>query len=116
MRIKSNYGTIDPYLVARITASDHETFNRALCLVTRATLGLLELYVLRRIGKDQFAQIASEFIRQDGADLSKDTLRPRLHAFGLVAVCRQIGTLLEPRGRIWRRERVLEVGDFQVIP
>lgn len=83
MRIKSNYGTIDPYLVARITPRDHEIFNNSLCVVTRATLALLELYILRRIGKVDFGQIANEFVKQDNANLSSDTLQARLQGFGL---------------------------------
>jgi hypothetical protein len=85
MRIKSNYGTIDPYLIARITARDHEIFNSSLCMVTRATLALLELYAMRRIGRVDFGQIASDFVKQDGAELSKDTLQARLQAFGLIS-------------------------------
>lgn len=64
MRIKSNYGEIDPYLVAQISGGDHEVFNSALCTTTRATVGLLELYILRRIGKPAFARIAGEFVKQ----------------------------------------------------
>lgn len=84
MRIKSNYGTIDPYLISRITTKDHELFNKSLCTVTRATLALLELFIGRRIGKADFAQIAHDFIQQDEAGLSKDTLQARLTASDLV--------------------------------
>jgi hypothetical protein len=34
MRIKSNYGTIDPYLVNHIGESEHQICNRSLCTVT----------------------------------------------------------------------------------
>ena len=34
MRIKSNYGTIDPYLVDQISETDHQIYNSALCTVT----------------------------------------------------------------------------------
>jgi hypothetical protein len=83
MRIKSNYGTIDPYLVSMISEDDHSIFNSALCTVTRATLALLERYVMRRIGKTEFAKIASEFVKQDSHNLTTRTLQTRLSAYGL---------------------------------
>lgn len=83
MRIKSNYGTIDPYLVSMISEEDHSIFNSALCTVTRATLAPLELYVMRRIGKAEFAKIASEFVKQDSHNLTTRTLQARLSAYGL---------------------------------
>ncbi len=83
LRIKSNYGTIDPYLVKHITQSDHMVFNSALCTVTRATLGLLELYVMRRVGRGSYEKIAGDFVRQDGAGLSERTLQARAARFGL---------------------------------
>jgi hypothetical protein len=83
LRIKSNYGTIDPYLVKHISDSEHATFNQALCGVTSATLGLIELYTMRRIGRSEFEQIARDFVHGDGAGLSKRTVQERAAAFGL---------------------------------
>jgi hypothetical protein len=83
MRIKSNYGTIDPYLVSMISEDDHSIFNSSLCTVTRATLALLELYVLRRIGKAKFEKIATEFVKQDSHSLTTRTLQARLSAYGI---------------------------------
>lgn len=83
MRIKSNYGTIDPYLVSQISTADHQIFHQALCQTTQATLGLLELYVAARIGAQAYGQIAAEFIRQDSAGLVDETLRARCAAFGI---------------------------------
>jgi hypothetical protein len=83
MRIKSNYGTIDPYLVSMISEDDHSIFNSALCTVTRATLALLELYILRRIGKTEFANVAAEFVKQDSHSLTTRTLQARLKACGI---------------------------------
>jgi len=83
MRIKSNYGTIDPYLVSMISEDDHSIFNAALCTVTRATLALLELYVMGRIGKAEFAKIAGEFVKQDSHSLTNRTLQARLAAYGI---------------------------------
>ncbi len=53
----------------------------SLCTVTRATLALLELYVLRRIGKAEFEQIATEFVKQDSHNLTTRTLQARLKAY-----------------------------------
>jgi len=82
MRIKSNYGTIDPYLVNHISESDHAIYNRSLCTVTRATVALLELFILRKIGKPEFAKISSDFLAQDRHNLSAKMLQARLAAYG----------------------------------
>jgi hypothetical protein len=83
LRIKSNYGTIDPYLVSQLSPNEHEVFNWALCTVTRATLSLLELYIIRKAGKAEFADIAKEFVKQDAHNLTERTLRARLTGYGL---------------------------------
>lgn len=83
LRIKSNYGDIDPYLVAHIDAGEHLVFNRALRITTAATLGLLELYVMQRIGRPDFQALAREFVVNDGAGMTAATLEPRLAQFGL---------------------------------
>ncbi len=85
MRIRSNYGTIDPYLVNQISESDHAVYNRALCTVTRATVALLELFIMQKIGKSEFGKIASDFLAQDKHDLSARMLSARLTAYGLAA-------------------------------
>ena len=82
MRIKSNYGSIDPYLVAQISDDDHRIFNRALCTVGSATVGLLELYIGARIGKAESASIARDFISTDSSGISADTLQTRLSSYG----------------------------------
>lgn len=83
MRIKSNYGNVDPYLVAHISESDHESYNRSMCTATRASVALLELYTLRRIGKGNFAKLATEFVAQDRHNLTAKMLRARLSASGI---------------------------------
>jgi hypothetical protein len=83
MRIKSNYGTIDPYLVNQISEADHEIYNSALCTVTRATVALLELFIIRKVGKPEFAKIATEFVAQDRHNLTAKMLRARLAAYGI---------------------------------
>lgn len=83
MRIKSNYGTIDPYLVNQISENDHQMYNSSLCTATRATVALLELYIIRRIGKPAFAKIAIDFVDQDTHKLTAKMLRARLTAFGI---------------------------------
>lgn len=85
MRIRSNYGTVDPYLVNHISESDHAIYNRSLCTVTRATVALLELYIMRKIGKPEFSKIASDFVAQDRHNLSAKMLQARLVAYGLAA-------------------------------
>jgi hypothetical protein len=81
MRIRSNYGNVDPYLVARIPVRDHEIFNAALCKVTQATLSLLELYIVRRIGREEFGRIVKEFVSQDSAGLTRQTLQMPLATY-----------------------------------
>jgi hypothetical protein len=83
MRIKSNYGDVDPYLVEHISESDHEIYNRSMCTVTRATVALIELYTLRRIGKRNFATLATDFVAQDRNQLTAKMLRARLGAYGI---------------------------------
>ena len=51
--------------------------------MTRATVALLELFILRKIGKPEFAKIASDFLAQDRHDLSAKMLQARLAAYGL---------------------------------
>jgi hypothetical protein len=82
LRIKSNYGNIDPYLVTWISESDHVAFNRALRRVTAATMGLLELYIIRRIGRSDFESLAQEFVSNDSAGMTGPTLQRRLGQFG----------------------------------
>ena len=83
MRIKSNYGTIDPYLINQTSETDHRIFSEALCTVTRAPVALLELFIIRKIGKPEFAKIATEFVAQDTHNLTARMLRARLAAYGI---------------------------------
>jgi hypothetical protein len=108
MRIKSNYGTIDPYLVTRISESDHRIFNEALCTVTRATVALLELFIIRRIGRAEFATIAPDFVKQDSHNLTARMLQARLASWfpsscavwsGPWSVGRKRGGAVGPRRR-----------------
>lgn len=82
MRIKSNYGTIDPYLVNHISETDHQVYNSSLCTVTRATVALLEIYVMRKLGRAEFGGIATEFLTSDSHNLSARMLRARLVSYG----------------------------------
>ena len=82
LRINSNYGAIDPYLVKHISQNEHGIFNDALCVVTRATVGLLELYVARRIGPTVYKPLVDDFLQQDQSGLTKSTLSVRATAFG----------------------------------
>lgn len=80
---QSNYGTIDPYLINQTSETDHRIFSEALCTVTRAPVALLELFIIRKIGKPEFAKIATEFVAQDTHNLTARMLRARLAAYGI---------------------------------
>lgn len=83
MRIRANYGSIDPFVTSYIPESEHRHFHRALSACVDATAGMLELYVARKIGRDAYAEIAEEFVRNDAAGLLKHTLQVRLDAYNL---------------------------------
>lgn len=84
MRIKSNYGTIDPYLVAQISDADHQIFNQSLCTATRASISLLEIFIARKAGKPAFQRVAEDFVAQDSHDLTARMLGARLGAYGML--------------------------------
>jgi len=85
MRIRSNYGTVDAYLVNHISESDQAIYNGTLCTVTRATVALLELFIMRKIGKPELSKIASDFVDQDRHNLSAKMLQAPLTAYDLAA-------------------------------
>ena len=51
--------------------------------MTRAPVALLELFIIRKIGKPEFAKIATEFVAQDTHDLTARMVRARLAAYGI---------------------------------
>lgn len=81
--VPSRFQNSDPYLVAQISETDHRIFNDALCTLTRATVALLELFVMRRIGKAQFGAIATDFVKQDAHNLTARMLRARITTHGI---------------------------------
>ena len=83
MRIRANYGSIDPFITSYIPETEHHQFHRALMVCVDATAGLIEQYVARKIGRDAYAEIAASFVDNDGAGLLKNTLQVRLDAYGL---------------------------------
>lgn len=83
MRIRANYGSIDPFVTSYIPESEHRHFHRALTACVDATAGMLELYVARKIGRDAYAEMADDFARNDAAGILKDTLQVRLGAYNL---------------------------------
>jgi len=80
MRIRSNYQSVEPYLVPTISDQDVRLFYGGLVVTTRATLALLELYLARAIGVPQFVTLAESFLRDDAHGISGDTLGARLTA------------------------------------
>lgn len=83
MRIRANYGSIDPFVTSYIPESEHRQFHRALTVCVDATADMLELYVARKIGRDAYAAIAQEFTANDAAGMLKNTLQARLDAYNL---------------------------------
>lgn len=83
MRIRANYGSIDPFITSYIPETEHHQFHQALMVCVDATSGLIEQYVARKIGRDAYAEIAASFVDNDGAGLLKDTLEVRLDTYGL---------------------------------
>lgn len=83
MRIRANYGSIDPFVTSYIPESEHQIFHQALTTCVDATAGMLELYVARKIGRDAYAAIAQDFAGNDATGILKNTLQVRLEAYNL---------------------------------
>lgn len=83
MRIRANYGSIDPFVTSYIPETEHRQFHTALTVCVDATAGLLEQYVARKIGRDAYAKIAATFTGNDAAGLLRNTLQVRLDTYGL---------------------------------
>lgn len=79
-------GVADDHIATLNTIANHieqRDLFPALSTVTRATVALLELFVMRKIGKAEFDRIAVEFVHQDLHNLSQRMLRARLGAYGI---------------------------------
>jgi hypothetical protein len=85
LRIRSNYKTVEPYLVRFVSDEYARRFHYALTVCTGATLLLLELYTARAIGGTTFAEIAAGFQAADRYGLATSTLGLRLAAVQNVA-------------------------------
>lgn len=83
MRIRSNYGAVDPFVISYIPEADHGHFHRALSVCIDAAVGLLELHVARRVGRDAYAAIAGDFVGAAPKGALDATLVRRLDAYGL---------------------------------
>jgi hypothetical protein len=83
MRIRSNYGQVDPFVIGYIPESEQLHFHRALSVCIDATLGVLEEYVARRVGRDAYGQLAEEFIAAAPPGVLDQTIGRRLEAHGL---------------------------------
>lgn len=77
LRIRSNYGSVDPFLVPTISETDHLIFSRSLRVVTHATVALLEHCVARRIGREEFAGVANNFATRDRSAITEGLLVKR---------------------------------------
>lgn len=78
LRIRSNYRSVETYLVRHVSDSDALVFHRSLVFVTRATLCLIESYVSRMVGAERYEQLANAFLANDGEGLAGRTLGKRL--------------------------------------
>ena len=85
LRIRSNYKTVEPYLVRFVSDEYARRFHDALVVCTGTTSLLLELYTARAIGGPAFAEIASGFQTSDQHGLTSSTLGVRLAAIRNVA-------------------------------
>jgi hypothetical protein len=82
MRIRANYGSVDQYLALFVDDRDHLAYFRSMCEVTRATLAVLELYVARKLGKADYAELVSDYLAGDENNITAVTLRARSEALG----------------------------------
>lgn len=78
LRIRSNYRSVETYLVRYVADSDAEMFHRALVSITTATLCLLESYVARLIGAAAYETMANRFVAGDPVGLAAQTVGRRL--------------------------------------
>jgi hypothetical protein len=78
MRIRSNYRSVETYLVKFVSDEDAKLYHRALATTTRATLCLLESYVARMIGANAYKTMADDFVDQDRHGLAGQTVGRRL--------------------------------------
>lgn len=78
MRIRSNYRSVETYLVKFVSDEDAKLYHRALVATTQATLCLLECYVARVIGAEAYKRMADDFVDQDRHGLAGQTVGRRL--------------------------------------
>jgi hypothetical protein len=77
LRIRSNYRSVETYLVRYVSESDAELFHKALVVITTSTLCLLECYVARLIGAANYGRIADRFVSGDQTGLAEQTVGTR---------------------------------------
>jgi len=78
LRIRSNYRSVETYLVRYVGDDEAERFHKALVTVTRATVCLLESYVARLIGAQNYGKIVQGFLSHDPQGLAAQTVGRRL--------------------------------------
>ncbi len=78
MRTRSNYKDADATWMTILPFSEATSFNIALKEIAHNSLLIFETLVARRIGKQEFSEIASEFISFDQKDITKNLIAKRL--------------------------------------
>lgn len=78
LRIRSNYRSVETYLVRHVGDSDAELFHRALVSITTSSLCLLEAYVARLIGAATYEAMATRFVSADPVGVAAQTVGRRL--------------------------------------
>lgn len=78
LRIRSNYRSVESYLVSFVSDSDHEAFHDALATITRANMFLLECYIARVVGAAAYRDIADAYLARDQHGLAAQTVGTRL--------------------------------------
>jgi hypothetical protein len=78
LRIRSNYRSVETYLVRYVGDDDAERFHKALVTVTQATMLLLECYVARVIGAAAYEKMVQDFLSHDPQGLAAQTVGRRL--------------------------------------
>jgi hypothetical protein len=85
LRVRSNYRTVEPYLVRFISDDGARAFHESLSTCTAATLALLELYIARSIGASELGQLVGSVTGGDPHGITSETVGRRVRVFRTVA-------------------------------
>jgi len=81
LRIRSNYEDADAFFIGTYSDVSAKDYYNSLATLLQSTLFILELYIKKYIGDDNFSQVVSKFIQSDQKNLSKQTLAVREYYF-----------------------------------